>query len=337
MAIENEMVSVIVPIYNAENTIEKCIESIIKQSYSELEILLVNDGSKDCSKEICDRFADKDKRIIVLNKANGGVSSARNTGLEYAKGEFCCFVDADDWIDMDHISSMVSVSKLADCVIGGYIKEMNKYGEICALHPRVYNLRNIRDEEIGPFFINGFVHPCWNKLFKTEIIKENSIKFISDIHISEDSLFCLEYLIHCETIQFLKKVTYHYFVDETLITLSNKVYSNSFDIYILVFEAIKRLLERGNCPNELKHVILVQTIYPQMYASVLKIISNKNMRWKDKKILLDIWTKNECCRYVFMEEKNYITSKAEKFLLKLILTKRYRVLGVLLKWVNRKK
>lgn len=133
---EDKKVSIIVPIYNAESTIEKCICSIIKQSYSNLEILLVNDGSADCSTEICNKYASMDERIIVLNKENGGVSSARNIGLEYANGEYCTFLDADDWIDSDHIMSMVKVSQAVDCVIEAAIQKRQKLREATVYYNR---------------------------------------------------------------------------------------------------------------------------------------------------------------------------------------------------------
>lgn len=334
---EDKKVSIIVPIYNAESTIEKCICSIIKQSYSNLEILLVNDGSADCSTEICNKYASMDERIIVLNKENGGVSSARNIGLEYANGEYCTFLDADDWIDSDHIMSMVKVSQAVDCVIEGYTKETETERSYCLLQQKSYDLENLQDDQICSLFINGFIHPCWNKLFKTKIIKANNIIFNTAIHISEDSLFCMEYLIHCHTIQVLDAVTYHYFVDTTSVSLSRKVYDNIFDIYGMVFSSLKQLLEKGNCLGALKEKILVQTIYPQVFVSALKIISNKNINWHEKKKILDSGMEQEYCKYVLTEEQKYNISKFEYLCLVLILKKRYKLLGAVLKWVNRKK
>lgn len=186
---KNKTVSIIIPIYNAEITIEKCINSIISQSYSSIEIILVNDGSTDKSLEICNEYASNDNRIIVLNKENGGVSSARNAGVKCARGKYCCFVDSDDWIESDHIMNMVNEIEMTDCVIVGYYRETEQRNIICKLQPQIYHLKNMQDESICPLFVAGFIHPCWNKLFKTDIIKSNNITFNTNIHLSEDSLF----------------------------------------------------------------------------------------------------------------------------------------------------
>lgn len=102
----NKKISVIVAIYNVENFLNKCIDSIIKQSYNNIEIILVNDGSTDNSKEICDKWAEKDNRIKIINKLNGGLSDARNMGIEKSSGEYICFIDGDDYIDKDMIFKM---------------------------------------------------------------------------------------------------------------------------------------------------------------------------------------------------------------------------------------
>ena len=106
-SVENDLVTIIVPIYNAEQFLEKCIESIQSQTHQKIEIILVNDGSSDNSLKICENYSAEDSRIVIIDKLNGGVSSARNHGLKTAKGEFCCFVDADDWIEETHIEKMV--------------------------------------------------------------------------------------------------------------------------------------------------------------------------------------------------------------------------------------
>lgn len=104
-------VSIVVPVYNVETRIQRCIDSVIGQTYSLWELILVDDGSKDKSLELCKRAADKDDRIIVISKSNEGVSSARNAGLDAAKGEFVIFCDSDDWLDLDMLEKMVSIQK----------------------------------------------------------------------------------------------------------------------------------------------------------------------------------------------------------------------------------
>lgn len=102
------MISIIIPVYNVKLYLDNCIQSVIQQSYTDFECILVDDGSTDGSSEICDQWAEKDNRIIIVHQPNGGVSSARNKGLEQAKGEYICFIDSDDWVDVDYLSAMIN-------------------------------------------------------------------------------------------------------------------------------------------------------------------------------------------------------------------------------------
>ena len=117
-----ELVSVIIPVYNVEKYLSKCLDSIVNQTYNNLQIILVNDGTKDNSLEICQNYQNKDSRIQVINKENGGLSSARNKGLEYAEGKYCLFVDSDDYVELDLIESAVSKMEEvnADMVVFGF-------------------------------------------------------------------------------------------------------------------------------------------------------------------------------------------------------------------------
>jgi raffinose-raffinose alpha-galactotransferase len=115
------LVSVIIPVFNVEQYIERCVESVINQEYKNIEIILVDDGSTDQSGMLCDELATKDERIHVIHKKNGGLSSARNSGLEHASGEWVTFIDSDDWVTEDYVSGMYNTAEMskADVVIGG--------------------------------------------------------------------------------------------------------------------------------------------------------------------------------------------------------------------------
>lgn len=122
------MISIIIPVYNVKLYLDNCIQSVIQQSYTDFECILVDDGSTDGSSEICDQWAEKDNRIIIVHQPNGGVSSARNKGLEQAKGEYICFIDSDDWVDVDYLSAMINnlKEKETDLIICGLTQEIQR-------------------------------------------------------------------------------------------------------------------------------------------------------------------------------------------------------------------
>ena len=175
--------SIIVPIYKTEDYLEQCINSILNQSMKDFELILVDDGSPDHCPEICDEYAKKENRIQVIHKKNGGVSSARNHGIHYASGEFCWFVDSDDYIKDYSLAQFLSAAKQ---------KEADLY---------VFNCKGVMDYYIGYFddFMKKYYFPYilgfgpWNKLYRTSIIKAKKLYFDEEETIGEDLLFNLAY------------------------------------------------------------------------------------------------------------------------------------------------
>lgn len=186
------MVSVIIPIYNRQKYLARCFDSIINQTVSDLEIILVDDGSADDSGRICDAYAEKDKRFRVIHKENGGVSSARNSGIDMMSGDYCCFVDSDDYVFENCIFVLLNNLKLYNCDISvcGLSKTdaaMNSNSVTVLNHCEAQlSLFNERDGIKG--YIGG-------KLFKTDIIKKNNIKFDENQALAEDLLFLFDYLM----------------------------------------------------------------------------------------------------------------------------------------------
>lgn len=188
----NALVSIIVPVYNAEKYLANTLDSIIRQSYKNFELLLINDGSTDKSKAICDKFALKDRRIKVLNKTNGGVSSARNYGLSVAEGEYVIFIDSDDYLTADMLETLVNdiESTKSDVAICGFwhVTE-DEYKKICA-GEKLHNKEKLEilDNPINYFYSKELMPYMWNKIFKRGILKK--ITFDETIHYGEDYLFC---------------------------------------------------------------------------------------------------------------------------------------------------
>lgn len=221
--------SVIVPVYNADKYLERCIESI-RRSYDceNMELILINDGSTDKSSDICDTYR-KYPDVVVFHKENGGVASARNLGIDNAKGEFITFCDADDWVSEEILSSVSLMEQHNyDLEVSGYMK--------CWTDGKneVVHLSQEGDFEHLPaeYFISGHLHPCWGKIYKKSIIDQYHIRFPKH-SLSEDSLFNIEYLEKCEKIYLSKRSYYHYLQDNSE-SLTKRINLDAFEIYILL-------------------------------------------------------------------------------------------------------
>lgn len=185
---EDCLISIIVPIYNVERYLNKCIDSIISQTYKNIEIILVDDGSPDNCGKICDEYAKKDNRIKVIHKENGGVSSARNVGIEISNGEWIVFVDADDWIEIEYCKRMldIAIQRKADVVLCGYNRVVGSKKE-------KINSSGDNEEFDSIQYLNKILNPqtafgfCHMKIIKKIVM--NNIQFNEDLNVGEDALF----------------------------------------------------------------------------------------------------------------------------------------------------
>lgn len=234
-------VSVIVPIYNAENFIEECAKSILGQTFKNLELILVDDGSKDNSLQICQRIANEDSRVKVFTKENGGTSSAKNLGIENAQGEYIAFCDADDTIDAEYIENLYCGVLLnqVDVCVGSFAFITENKGEIIS--------RKTVEIEGGMFNMSEFMKfysrympqavvgsPC-NKLYRRSIVIENSIRFNTKIKNNEDTHFNYEFLAKCKTV-YVSEMPYYNYINRLNVASASKGFiPNIFDIYTLTY------------------------------------------------------------------------------------------------------
>lgn len=207
------MVSIIVPIYNSEQRIAKCIESILSQTFKDFELILINDGSKDKSLEICREYEEKDNRIRVLTQENSGVSATRNRGIECAKGEYIQFVDSDDYIAPNMVEQLVMRMKAndVDMVICGILKHYENYNEEILPEKEGKIYMNELEERYPSIFGNYILHSPVNKLYKKELIKST---FPTELSLGEDYTFNLNYLIESRSIYFIRESYYFYVISE---------------------------------------------------------------------------------------------------------------------------
>lgn len=214
----NPKVSIVVPVYNVEKYLVRCVESILAQTYRHFELLLVDDGSTDASGRLCDRLALTDSRIKVLHKENGGVSSARNLGLDNADGEWVCFCDSDDVVQPKYLGSMVNaIVADSSLVMASYRREDGltfKLEEGTVWHGNM----------VRRFFEQKWiaVSAPYAKLYNRSILETHSIRFPVDIHMGEDAIFILDYINVVEAITALNAC--HYFVRSVSGSLSSRYY-----------------------------------------------------------------------------------------------------------------
>lgn len=240
--------SIIIPIYNAEKYLNRCIESILSQSFMDYEVLLVNDGSTDLSGAICDAYLVKDKRIKVFHKPNGGVSSARNMGLEYAKGEWIYFADADDEVLPGGLQTLINASNGYDSVLSGFEK-CDKNGEILYQTTIGYDKIMSREDSIKALYgksstLSGMWRWLVVRLFRNDIIKKYNIRFETGISYNEDGLFITEYICHSITpIPYIDALVYRYYESETSVMESTKSAFNpklltSYESFVKMYHII---------------------------------------------------------------------------------------------------
>ena len=214
---KDKLVSIIIPVYNTENYIDICVQSIVDQTYSNIEIILVDDGSTDASAKLCDDWATKDKRIFVLHQKNSGVSAARNSGIEYASGKWIMFVDADDFIDYELVADLVNaVTEMGTKTsLSGYRRFADGEQFQPDLKTEKANNLLIATDEIKNIR-QGFF--CWGILFDKEILDTNHLRFNTELKNLEDVYFVSIYSMFIQNAGYIKKQSYYYRITAGSIT-----------------------------------------------------------------------------------------------------------------------
>lgn len=245
---ENIKISVIIPVYNVEKYIGQCLDSIVNQTYKNLEIIIVNDGSNDNSLEIINRYSQNDRRIKIINLENKGVSFARNIGIKNSEGNYISFVDSDDYLNLNTYEKLVKNLDGEDLIIFNYGRFENSTREII-------KEKYVSDDEMQElpeekrYLYSKINHSCWNKLYKTEYLKRNKFKFFEILY--EDVFFNLEVIYSTNNIKILNESFYNYRVNRKDSIMGNR---NNNDLnyiqrqvsaYKTNFENINKLIEKN--------------------------------------------------------------------------------------------
>lgn len=238
-----DLITVIMPVYNVEEYIRQGIESVLKQTYKKLEIILVDDGSKDSSGNICDEYAKKDNRIKVIHKENGGVSSARNAGIDIATGKYIMFIDPDDFYENNACELLYNaiVDTDADYVMGNYVYTTHK-GE--KWKKNMFSVNNNFEVSIGDYKKALFVmnSVIWNKIFKRDFIEKHKLRFVEGI-LAEDAVFSMSCYAYAKKGYYIDDVIYNYRQSEKSKSLSTKCdkdyFSKMNEAYKLILSVLK--------------------------------------------------------------------------------------------------
>lgn len=285
----NEKISIIIPCYNTERFLPKCLDSIVNQTYRNLEIICIIDGSPDSSLTICNQYAEKDKRIVVINQDNQGSSGARNTGLKRATGKYVMFVDSDDWLELSTCEQAISKIEEYGCdlVFWPYVRELSScqkekkfFGEAniyfdsdaCKkLHRRIFGLYG--EELANPENADAFVTAC-GKLYKAEMIKNISFVDIKKIGSSEDTLFNCCALTQMNSAYYIPECLYHYRkYNEGSITKNYR--PNLFEQWNCLFNEMFNIIDSNNLESEF-NIALNNRIALSIIGLGLNELSNPN-------------------------------------------------------------
>lgn len=300
------LVSIILPVYNAQNHIARCLESICAQSWQNIEVIVLNDGSKDQSLPVCEAFRAKDERIVLVDKANSGVSDTRNLGLKLASGKYVQFVDSDDYIDPDFTEHLVTAAEQnnADLVIAPYKmvipagaskpeqvldKLQDELGVMHVARPpevRVYGFlpegvydkdtfaRRLMDKPASYFY-----SVLWNKLYRRDILADHHLQFTSEVRWAEDLVFNLEYILYANVFVSISKAGYHYVQNPQSICHTQINLASIVQNKLQVFRYYKELYTKLG---------LYDQVQPQLYKFLTAFSENAYPSGSPQKIIMDM-------------------------------------------------
>ncbi|QNK48151.1 glycosyltransferase [Brevibacterium sp. PAMC23299] len=284
----DNLVSIIVPVFNAEKYLTKCINSLLNQSHKNIEVILIDDGSTDNSGIICDEFAMKNKNVKVIHQNNAGPSKTRNVGIDAAQGKYIQFVDSDDFIEPNMTEILIkSINNGNELVICGYKSMFLIEGSNI-----IHNCKSNIDGKFtlsefmlhfGDLFRDNFINSLWNKLYITNLIRNHNVRFIDNLHMGEDLLFNLAYIKACKSISIINKYLYNYVI------ISNNSLTVSFkkDYFInqqMLFLRVKDFLLEANF-YEGRNRDLIKLCYTDSIITCIEHLfhNNSNLTAKRKK------------------------------------------------------
>lgn len=304
------VVSIVVPVFNAENYLGRLLDSVRKQTFQDYELILVNDGSSDRSAEILEKYRERDSRLHVMNQENSGAAAARNRGIEKANGEYITFLDADDEIESEMLQEMVADAKKnqSDLVVCGiYLDVMDQQGQVVSsslmAEPAqvVVGNQEIRKYVIKTMNTSIMYSPC-NKLYLSSIIKTHSIKMRTDIDIGEDLVFNLQYLKYVRVLSMLPNGYYHYYQRATGENLMAQFRQNKADIMEEWFRSLHTFAEGIPDPYIIDFVSWMKI---RWFFSCFIEMAGSSYNYRDKREYIKEIVKKECLGDIKIKELSF--------------------------------
>lgn len=265
-------ITVIIPVYNVEPYLHQCLDSVINQTYQNLEIIIVDDGSPDRCGEICDEYALKDSRIQVIHKKNGGLSAARNDALKKVTGEWISFVDSDDWCELDLYEKVIekACESQAEIVMFSLFRNLPNSEERISAFDRDFETsdrKTISSLQYSALSYRYNPYPSaslwgqgfpWDKLFKTSLIKDHNLRFAENIRANEDVIFNIHAFQHATKVKFFDLPLYHWRLNPE--SIGHKYTADRPEVDQEIYEEMIRIGEEYNLPNEYYQAVDVRTV-----------------------------------------------------------------------------
>ncbi|QQP69547.1 glycosyltransferase family 2 protein [Carnobacterium sp. CS13] len=306
------LISIVVPIYNVEKYLDECIQSIINQTYKNLEVLLINDGSTDSSLDICKKYKE-DKRIIIINKKNEGLSQTRQTGIDLLSGKYFCTIDPDDYINSEYIAVMYNkiIQTEADICVCSRVDFSNNHNRKILLDVSTDFVKQLKKADIENSYIyyskKIVLSDSWNKMYQTEFIKKTNIRFTLDNKYNgTDLLFNHLLLLHCPKITTVNDILYnHRIVEGSRVHRKNKEMQQGF---FIIIEAIAEEARKLDFDEQIKIQVSLLYIELQKLAASDLYYESETRKIKRSKYYMFIEKFKE-----FYEENLYINLKEVHF------------------------
>lgn len=340
---DKPLVTVVIPVYNVETYLDRCMRSIVGQTYQNLEILMIDDGSTDHSSEMCDEWAKNDGRIRVIHKKNAGASEARNTGIDNAQGEYICFCDSDDYVDTGTIEKCLArlMKYHADVAIFG-VNFVNAKGYVTASHPPIVGEYIYRGKEVRDVFLPELIAPNvrkdgrksfymtnWIMLYSMEVIRRSGWHFASERSIySEDVYSLLEFFAGVSTVAVVPEALYYYC--ENTSSLSRKYVPGRYNKIRHFFRETQALCESIGYSDTIRHRIIRPFLAFTIAALKQELISDKHFseRYQDLRNILN----DDVLQEALFEIRKDVVGRNRKILFFCMRKKQYLLCYILLRY-----
>ena len=283
----NPPITIIVPVYNAEKFLHKCVNNLLNQSLSDFEVLLINDGSTDCSGQICNEYAEKDSRIRAIHKQNGGPGTARNLGLKEANGEWIAFVDADDWTDKEYLKELYENIHPNAAQQGLIIQGLKFYKNENDIKPLNFSPDTYTQQNITGIFEEKQVQNCgypMGKLYNSAIIKENNLTFDESVKIAEDLLFLLSYIPHAGYIRFIPGANYNYLFLPNSLSRKYLSFDEIYEVYKKSSECIDSIILKYNIDKDNTYIHTYRYQAGLLFQAILSLYHPQHFRPKKERL-----------------------------------------------------